>query len=1039
MPKDNQNTNANEEKKQNEFTGMWFTPQQEVTKDVLLNRLLGLEDRFAKELNSENWWDNRKEYEAQKNEKARMGVLFDAGWKKLSPEGKQSVFETLEDKTKENAKKDAIRQYSRLLKGEGKSQESKDVAKTISDQMDTITVDQVKQMADKYLTEEEKKDPRLDPMGNVTAANLGKTNKETWKAFVQALPEDAVKEVAQEANMHRTALEKPIEEGRVSQYGKEIEAAKTFVDGLDELNGEKLTPERKAELKATLDRANNMTSGATHDLESAMSDAMMGRSEYEHSMTVMRKTVAVDTLKKDGVDVGYVGKGLVFNGLQKVQGGYTSAAGEESKLSVVPPEAKEQFEKMKDYKFQIRPETKQSIKDLFAKFDKYGYDETPFVPEESTKVYGLRRYDNAAIEFRQKINSNDPKEKAEAIAAAEKMDKEYKVAQELIGDARKIFDVDNGGYYPGNVDVEREGRFPPELRADIAGVSALNGMYIMYRTLKEENLDVDTFLDDPRAFVRGKIDEKIQKLDPNNTIKGKKGAEAIFDLATPDRAIDPIGAMSLGRTIETVAKVESDPAMQKHNMAIEYAHNLTDEFVLNATAQRSELTTGGVSRLDRYLMVDEPQEDATLLGLPLYDYKTMTLNPPREFDEVGYLMEKHEDPEKYANRIAEEGIKLFLMKYSQPKRNRAVDDDNLPNDAIALAMQQSAMKYLATHPDLDKKSAAYKTLTELNENTKEFIEKKLTEAKEKDGYDLDLEDILDGVNDHEPKTSIDQYKKSNAVKHLGEAAQAKDKAGNKAMKTLQSEIEMAQKKLDGAKNEADKAKAREQLNAAQKKLDDAVSARKAELLEDFRNGNITEEYLNKRNEQLDNGKFDEKVPKMFEADNLMSKNDYLKKQFPDDYNDFSKEEQEELYQRYVERSKQAKEEFIARKYLMSEGRVKETTLKTFAEREAAEDERLLRQDPLAVQKGKKQEEEKTVTQIDVDLEDEKVVENEAKSTEKQEKTQEKEVNADILQVGDEEVGERVSIDVEDEKSEPNNDILTFGTETKTVNKDPLNK
>ena len=206
MPKDNQNANANEEKKQNEFTGMWFAPQQEVTKEVLLNQLFGLEDRFTKELNSENWWDNRKEYEAQKNEKARMGVLFDAGWKRLSPEGKQSVFETLEDKTKENAKKDAIRQYSRLLKGEGKSQESKDAAKTISDQMDTITVDQVKQMADKYLTEEEKKDPKLDPMGYVTAANLGKTNKETWKAFVQALPEDAVKEVAQEANMHRTAV-----------------------------------------------------------------------------------------------------------------------------------------------------------------------------------------------------------------------------------------------------------------------------------------------------------------------------------------------------------------------------------------------------------------------------------------------------------------------------------------------------------------------------------------------------------------------------------------------------------------------------------------------------------------------------------------------------------------------------------------------------------------------------------------------------------------------------------------------------------------
>ncbi|HBF86547.1 MAG TPA: hypothetical protein DDW54_02590, partial [Clostridiales bacterium] len=265
---------------------------------------------------------------------------------------------------------------------------------------------------------------------------------------------------------------------------------------------------------------------------------------------------------------------------------------------------------------------------------------------------------------------------------------------------------------------------------------------------------------------------------------------------------------------------------------------------------------------------------------------------------------------------------------------------------------------------------------------------------------------------------------------------------------------------------------------AKKQLADAVQERKDELMQRFREGRVTEYYINKRFEQLDNGKFSDKPPKMFEADQLMSKNDYLNdyaKKFNEknpnadfSLNELSKEEKNELYQRYVENANRAKEQFILTKYMESEKLLPLRAVKvdgktfgvsaipqqTMAERIAAEDARLARLERANGDKTKNAEKDVTkenvekdkkvdapeakqdapqVENISIDLEDEPQIQDKAEKIEGKGNVKEEE-----KVVGDD-GGERIDIELDDDAVELNDDILNFGDNEKDLVKDPLNK
>lgn len=1062
---------------QRDYTGRWFEPGQQVTKQDFVNKL----NAVAAAQNAEgvpegnNWLERRQTIEKSKNDAQRAGFFYQQAWARLSPEGKQATFDALANEEKASCTTDAIRHYESLLNKDGKSQASKDIAANIRTNRANLTIEQVKAMAEPFLTEEEKADPKLIPYNHVSyLRNVDKKSPDVWAPMVEHLSEEDFKAISKQTDAFKAPLERSIDEVTVEQYGKEIDDVKNVVSGMHYYNGEELNAERRKEINDVLDKANKLTSDFEPDFGKQLADMRISREERDYGMNYERRHAAFDLLQEEGYDVNYGDFGtLEFNGIVKEKTGYVDPQfREEVKMEQLKPEAMDQYRKLSERKILMRPETKQAVRDIFAKFDEYGYDKAPFDPEEGTKIYGLRKYADAYNEFNDRIKSNDPVEKMKAVESAKKMSVEYDRAKEIIGMARNAFDLDKGGFYSGNMDVERTKGLPPDLRADIAGTSALNGLYVMYRTLKQQNVDLDTFLEDPRAYMNAETKKIVDKLDPNVSIKGKSGADAIDEVTKTASDIDRSAQMRMGRAVESMAKLETDPEMSRNNMAAEYAYTMTGQAELGLSSWRERMVECEKRHLDRFLMVKEPQEDASLMGFPTYDTTTFRTIPPRQFNEAEYLIGANEDPQEYLDRILKEGGKALA-------NNQARRTSNVSAADLVRAMQKASAKYLAARPDLNKSSQAYRALNKIATEGPNAIKEQLEQlVRNGEIPNLDLNRIdFNDMEGLETGQSYADYLKSREAKTFGDEVRTADKAANRNLKDLQAQVTRAERNLARANNDVARAQAQQLLQEAQQQLNDAVAARKTQLMEDFRAGRITEEYLNKRNDQLDNKRFNENVPKMFEADELLSKNDYLRKKYPDEYAHLSRAEKNELYDRYVDRCKKDKQTFMVNKYLRSENLIEKTTQLTKAELVAQENERLARNERMAQHAARPQRQvqneqpqvqqeapqvnvvneqpqinaneinephaaqpkpnlhERIINnngQVEIDLDEEPVPE---------EQEDEKAVDNKANVKEDEKVvdnGERISIDLDDDVEEVNNDILNVGTQ-KVVQKGDLKK
>ena len=1011
-----------------DFTGRWFQPGSEPSREKFVSQLESIEAKRHIEPEGKNWLERSQAHEATVNEVQRLKYFYALAWEKLSDNGKENVFKALSDENKRSAERLALVHIRELLdkKGDQEKEVSKAIKKAFRE--NKLSFEQMKAMAEPFLTEEEKKDPLNVPHNHLESYDMSiRDEPKIWQPIVNDLSDKDFKEFAYKTESFVAPLEHTFEEARVDRNGEAIDKVKGLIKKMKYLDGEELTEERRAEVEKDLNEVQKITSTLDKEYAKALDGKRSGREEGVYGMNHERSKTALEVLKAEGIDVG-IEEGdegnIVFNGIQKEETDFVSG-GEKYTMEQVQPENSEQFEKMNERKFQMRDETKNAIKAIFAKFDEYGMDSKEFNPEEGSKIYGTHRYVDLLNEFIEKSSDNDVLANVQVPGLAKKMLVEFNHVQEIIGMAREAFNLDKGGFYSGNMDVLREDLMPPEWRNDVSGISAYNGLYVMYRTLKEQNVDLDVFLNDPRAYLNEQTDKLFDKTDINKTIQGKSGAEAIMDLCTPYAEIDKSAALRMGRAVETLAKLEADPEMARQNMATEYSYALTGQFKLAQATYRDEVLRVASEHLDRYMFVKEAQEDASLVGFPTYDKKTMRAIQPKEFDEVKYLMNANESPEKFLERISVEGGKLLAMIKERNDRNPEKPFPLGMSKAVNM-MQKAAIKYIAVHPEISKSNAAFKKLNELAENAVETAEELIDEQVEKGTVPEIVQTInFEKLEAYGTERTFGEFMKSAEVKNFGAATRTADEQANRNFKNLKNALTRAQNNLNRANNDAARQQAQQQVEEAQKAYDQAIANRKAQLVKDFKDGKITEGYLERRTAQLDEGRINEKLPAMFEADKPMSKNDYIRKTYGQDANLFSNAEKQGLYNTYLNNCKREKAEFLAKKYLESEGLIDKKAPMTKAEKQQEIQKQNEKQvqnvqnDKNGVEKANEKAEEKVEEKV------EKVEEN-------------VEENAEEKAVENEELGERISIDVEDQQIDLNEDILAFG-EQKNLEKGEMQK
>ncbi len=1004
-----------------EYSGKMFKPGEEVTKSNLAEKLIAMDEAKKAEPKGKSWFEKRQIIEAAENNGKRLAFIYEEATKRLTGAGKKAVIDALDQKTRESLEKNTKRAYVDILQKKGGA--AKTLGDSIKADLGKMTLDEVKTIAGAHLTAQEKADPRLVPFNHISyTANIDGKNAQIWRAVVADLSEKDISEITRRADSMIVATEKPLEENKVERFKEEFDAVKNITDKMKSLHGKPITEEDRANIAKTLDEAKDHLSDVSHEYFSIRDNQRSSREESDYGMNYTRSREAEAEATKEGVSVIEAGgvNALRLAAWKKQNAGYTTIMlGDEVEARVYQLEegGAKGFDALREKEIEYSPETKKAILDVFRKMDEFGYDKVPFSGEEQYKIYGLRLYDNARIDFEKQLNSKDPAEQIKAIDSANKMNTEYAHAKELLGMIHKSFAVEGDVVnYPGNLDVLRNDRMPPEFRDDIAGMSTLNGLYMSYRFMKQLGLSPEEFVNAPKKAVTKEADKLIAELDLNKAIIGNSGADAITEIGKEKHAIINMGtAYMLSRTMEAMAKLEKDPEMAKSNALAEYGYSMTTAFLLDEINERQDVYEAVKYNLDKFLLVKEPLENADLIGVPVFDFEgTKRVGEAKYFDEAQYLLESNETPEEFVDRMNGEIINAFEAMQNNRGKTR------LTSPILIDAFSTAASKYAISLGKEKQVGEAFEKIKEMATRGNEYIEKVLNEAVEVGRYEQNVSNLDLSGGPSNPHIIRDfNNSLSGAVKaqqRMAKPVISADERLNKDVKQIDKSLAALEKK--GNLTEADSRKKEELLD----RRSALISERKEALLDAYAEGRIPKEYLERRSEQLDKGPFDKNVP-LFEADKPMSKRDFQAKMEAEG----KTEDVNAAYAKYTQSLNDKKRMHFVKTYMEQENL---TQKEKKPNREEREQQRKKEEEKTkaAAKEGKAAEKsEEAVENIAVNIEEEKIAEK-ADKIEEKDASKEKTVEEEVALGND--GGERIVIDLDDDSPQIADDMLSIGNEKK---------
>ena len=273
---------------------------------------------------------------------------------------------------------------------------------------------------------------------------------------------------------------------------------------------------------------------------------------------------------------------------------------------------------------------------LTKKMEDYGYGGKGVIKEQGEKEYGLSMLAKTIKDYKKAVESGDATKIAEASKA---MLQEKEHVNEMLDFVRENFPVDRTSdnfAKPGNIDVVRNSTFPPEYRYDEA-VTVFNSVFIAMNFAQANGMTMEEFLDHPSQALRDSYyGENALGIDKG--MKGKAGGAALFEASRRDeRVLVTANSYGAARAFEGLLFYDSDPAIRAHNAGLNkfLYENVIQNAELSDCRRRVVAYTKG--HLDRLLFVTEPREDASLLGVKVYDPKTFSYKQPEAFNEMEYL------------------------------------------------------------------------------------------------------------------------------------------------------------------------------------------------------------------------------------------------------------------------------------------------------------------------------------------------------------------------------------------------------------------
>ena len=523
-------------------------------------------------------------------------------------------------------------------------------------------------------------------------------------------------------------------------------------------------------------------------------------------------------------------------------------------------------------------ETKEKIKFLLKKLDSLNILNDEFdVGESGFKEYGFAKFIKLKYAFIEAINETPADEEKIRSTLEELKQQEtgintiYELIKETLGDTYEST--------PGNVDSYRSLEVPPCFKNNLSINSKFNSLYIMLSFIKEKNLDIDEFVNNPIKFSAKEMEDAFQKRNLDNILAGKSKGEAIAFLSDIRNASKPEDPYKFTRCYELIVKSETNEAFATNNHISSIAFNTVSGDYNRAACIGGEYFNRRPIETLEYLLVAKKDKDGKIPYLscyvppyPIYD----DLKTNRAIDEKETVVEQISRDENIKETFYE-AIEALRYFSNYRKNQNGINSVSVHSRDVYKAVQLLATKIIVT---LDLKG-----------NSKD----------QKRGYDKQFVDDVYNIIENPKKVAqlkgFKFHKNQDLFDNIKNVVDNKDrliKNYEKNMLNYQkpkeaefiAEFERINKEIDLLDEQADKISANLEKGATNKQIEDIAALQREkfielqklqnnridQLKEDLQKGRISKYYFDIRTEQvklLDNIK---DIPAMFIHEEAKYKN-----------------------------------------------------------------------------------------------------------------------------------------------------------------------
>ena len=289
------------------------------------------------------------------------------------------------------------------------------------------------------------------------------------------------------------------------------------------------------------------------------------------------------------------------------------------------------------------------------------------------------------------------------LAAGREYKKTYEDMQQLHQIAEKYFSKDEK-LYPGNMDSIRNPDIPTDMTTKFRTTSQINAVFLIYRNLELNNIEVEDYLKDPTGSV---VTSTMENMKPytftevTRNLNFKDSVDLFFAEGEMRRKADELRLhgpiYGFARAIVGPSVLEADPTLQADNLAMAQtiANHVSTSMMLNEIGRLHPLEYVGRTHEDlirwedtiRNLLVVKDEDrnlNAMIAGLPQLDMYGREIGP--SLDGAAYI--KNHKPD-YLNIIERSD---YVIKTASRKKEKVT--------SLALvAVQKTYLQVLMNHPE----------------------------------------------------------------------------------------------------------------------------------------------------------------------------------------------------------------------------------------------------------------------------------------------------------------------------------------------------